>query len=247
MPEPTQPLLVSVAFVVSLSALAWLSRQISIHIQIPVYYATRSHDAPTLAIFLVFLPGVFIHESAHWLAARLLGLRTGKFRVWPKRTGKSIGLGSVSVQTGGPVADSLVGMAPLLAGSALIALISHYVFDASRLTATLIDGDWRGSVQAFRQALGQPDGILWAYLLFTIANSMMPSASDRQPLKPVLLYAAAAVGLYLLLGLPLNPLAQLVDWSLPVLEYLTSAFIFTIVLNALVLAALFLIRKLGRM
>lgn len=247
MPDPSPSLLVPAAFVLSLAALVWLSRQISIHIQIPVYYATKSNDAPTLALFLVFLPGVFIHEGAHWVTARLLGLRTGKFRVWPRRYGKTIGLGSVSVQTGGPVLDSIVGIAPLLVGTTLLALISHYVFDAGQMTSALAEGDWRRAMEAFWQALGGQDGVLWAYLLFTIANSMMPSASDRQPLKPVVLYAAAIVAFYALLGLPLSPLAQLVDRSLPLLEYLTSAFVFTIVLNSAVLAALFLVRKLIRM
>ncbi len=247
MPEPAQPLLLPAGFVLSLVLLAWLSRQISLHIQIPVYYVTRSNDAPTLTLFLIFLPGVFIHESAHWSAARLLGLRTGKFRVWPKRQGKHIGLGSVSVQTGGPLADSLVGMAPLLVGTALIALISHYVFNSGELLNAVVARDGRGAALAFRQALGEPDGVLWAYLLFSIANAMMPSASDREPLKPVVLYALLAIVLYFFLGLPLNPFTQFLTWSTPVLQNVTGAFVFTILLDAIVLAVLFLIRKLIRM
>jgi len=90
--------------------LAWLSRQISLNIQFPFYTLTRSQNSATLAIFLLFLPGVFIHESAHWTMARLLGLKTSKFRVWPKQQGKYIGLGSVSVEASDPIRDSLVGL-----------------------------------------------------------------------------------------------------------------------------------------
>ncbi len=91
------------------------------------------------------------------------------------------------------------------------------------------------------------DALLWAYLLFTIANAMMPSASDREPLKPVVLYSIVGVALYLLLGLPRGPIAQAFAWALPTLQGLTSAFVFTILLDAAVLAALFLVRKLIRM
>ena len=247
MPELSTSIVVPLSFVTSLFILAWLSRQISIHIQIPVYFGTRSKDAPTIALFLVFLPGVFIHEAAHWSMAKICGLKTGNFRVWPKRRGKQIGLGSVSVESGGAFVDSLVGMAPLIAGTLLIGAISHTVFGADRLADAATAGDWRGGLRTFRDATRVRDGLLWAYLLFTIANAMMPSASDRQPLKPVVLYSIIGIALYLLLGLPLGPIAKAVAWALPTLQGLTSAFVFTIVLDGIVLATLFLIRKLIRM
>jgi hypothetical protein len=245
--EPTPALVIPLSFVASLFALTWLGRQISIHIQIPVYYGTRSQDAPTIALFLIFLPGVFIHEGAHWLMAKICGLKTGKFRVWPKRQGKQIGLGSVSVERGGAIVDALVGMAPLIAGTLLIGVISRFVFGTDRLAEELATGDWRGGLQVLRNAIGVQDGLLWAYLLFTISNAMMPSASDREPLRPVVLYSIIGVTLYWLLGLPRGPIADAFAWALPTLQALTSAFVFTILLDATVLAALFLVRKLIRM
>ncbi|HXF61495.1 MAG TPA: hypothetical protein VNK95_07755 [Caldilineaceae bacterium] len=242
MPTLSAALLLLGGFLAALLTLAWLSRQISLHIQLPVYRLTRSKDAPTLAIFLVFLPGVLVHEAAHWLAARLLGLKTGKFRVWPKRQGKHIGLGSVSVESRDTLTDSLVGMAPLAAGSALVALIGNYIFNAYAVAGTLAQGRILEGFRAFWLALGEPDGALWAYLLFAIANAMMPSASDREPVKPVLLYAGVAAALYLLLGLPLNPVASLMLWMTPLLENLSSAFLFTIVLDVAALAVLYLVK-----
>lgn len=231
-------------FVLSLLMLAWLSRQISTSIQLTVYDLTRSKDAPAVAIFLVFLPGVLVHETAHWGMARLLGLKTGKFRVWPKRQGRHIGLGSVRVESRGALLDSLVGMAPLLVGSTLVALIGNHIFDAYALADSLTRGRLIEGFQAFWHALGEPDGVLWAYLLFAIANAMMPSASDREPVMPVLLYAAIAVVFYILLGMPLNPLTSFMQWMTPTLQNLSSAFVFTIVLDVIVLAALYVMRLL---
>ena len=146
MPEFSTVIVVPLSFVISLFALAWLSQQISVHIQIPVYYGTRSKDALAVALFLVFLPGVFIHEAAHWTMAKICGLKTAKFRVWPKRQGDQIGLGSVNVESGGAFFDALVGMAPLIAGTLLIGLISHFVFGTDRLAEAATAGDWRGRI-----------------------------------------------------------------------------------------------------
>ncbi len=222
--------------------LAWFSRQISLHIQLPFYTLTRSQNSATLAIFLLFLPGVFIHETAHWTMAKLLGLKTGKFRVWPKRQGKYIGLGSVSVESRDPIRDSLVGVAPLLVGTVLVTIIGHIIFDTPRVSTYLVQGNWLGAVIAFRLELNRPSGLLWAYLLFTIANAMMPSASDREPIMPVLFYSALAIVAYIILGLPLQGAAAMMAWLAPTLSNLSSALLFVIVLDIIILALLYLIR-----
>ncbi|MCC6168484.1 MAG: hypothetical protein IT329_14770 [Caldilineaceae bacterium] len=242
MTEPSATLWLLAGFVLTLLGLAWLSRQISQSIQLAAYLLTRSKDAPALAIFLIFLPGVVVHEAAHWGMARLLGLRTGKFRVWPKRQGRHIGLGSVSVESKGALPDSLVGMAPLVVGSAIVALIGNHIFSAYTAAETLAQGRLVEGFQTFWRALGEPDGALWAYLLFAIANAMMPSASDREPVGPVLLYAGVAVVLYILLGMPLNPPTTLMQWVTPALQNLSSAFLFVIVLDVAALAVLSLFR-----
>ena len=230
------PLLLLLAL--ALMALAWLSRQVSQRVQLVVYFTTHSERLTTFSLFLVLLPGIFVHESAHWLTAKLLGLRTGKFRVWPKVQGKTIGLGSVNVQRGSLWQDSLVGMAPLIAGTALIALIGYQIFAADQLSAIVAQGRWGDWLLAFWEALGTADGALWAYLLFTIANAMMPSPSDREPVKPLLIYLAIIISVYLLLGLPLKPFAAALAWLTPTLELVTSALLFTIVLDGLVVGVL---------
>lgn len=236
----TLPPLVGSLFL--LLVLAWFSQQISLHIQFPFYKVTRSQNSATLAIFLLFLPGVLIHESAHWTVARLLGLKTGKFRVWPKRQGKYIGLGSVSVESKDPIRDSLVGIAPLVVGIVLVTIIGRIIFDTPQVSTLLAEGNWFGAVIAFRQQLNRPSGLIWAYLLFTIANAMMPSASDREPLMPVLAYSALAIVAYIILGLPLQGAAAAMQWLTPTLSNLSSALLFVIALDIIILAVLYIVR-----
>ena len=62
-----------------------LQRWISRHTQIIFLLLTRHPGMAVLLNQLVFLPGVILHELSHWLLARLLGVRTMGFSVWPKR------------------------------------------------------------------------------------------------------------------------------------------------------------------
>jgi hypothetical protein len=231
-------------FVMALLVLAWLSRQLSLHIQKILAIFTRSLDLAIVLFFLILFPGVVIHEAAHWVTARLVGLKPSKFRVWPKKQGKFIGLGSVTVQRGNLWQETFVGMAPLFVGTILLALIGEHIFHIFAVSAALSGRQWAAGEQAFAQILQTPDGVLWGYLLFAIANAMMPSASDREPVKPLLLYSALALVGYLLLGLPLAPFSAVLSWLAPMLQTVTNALIFIIVLDALLLGGLFLVVKL---
>ena len=232
------------AFVLTLLLLAWLSRQLSLHIQLLLHFITHNGDLTVILLFLLLLPGVVIHEAAHWITAYALGLKPSKFRVWPQKQRQHIGLGSVSVKGGRLWQESIVGMAPLIVGSTLIALIAEHIFDAQQFSLALGEQRWLESITVFQQSFLAPDGILWAYLLFAIANAMMPSASDRQPIRPLFFMATLVVGLYLLLGLPATPFTLLLTSLAPMLHNITNAFIFTIVLDLTILGIIYLIVKL---
>jgi len=230
------------AFFFSLFILAYLSYKISIELQLLVYYSTGSKDMPVIILFLVLFPGVLIHETAHWATARLLGLKTSKFRVWPKRSGKHIGMGSVNVERGGLFLDSLVGMAPLIIGTFIIALIGHRIFSAFLISEAVLEGRWADGLRAMWIALNKPDGAIWAYLLFAIGNAMVPSSSDSEPVKPLLLYTAIAATIYIFLGLPLTPVGSLIGWLLPLLVDLSSALFFIILIDLLILMVFLMLK-----
>lgn len=225
----------------SLLALAWFSARISLGLQQVVYNLTVSVDFAVVTYFLLLLPGIVVHEASHWVTAWLLGLQPGKFTLWPKRRGRMVGLGSVTARSGGPLLDSLVGMAPLFAGTVLVALLARAWFGGAGLEQSLSSGSVTGWIDALTAAFRRPDAALWAYLIFVIANGMMPSAPDREPLKPLLVYIALAVLLYLLLGLPLDPVGNLLDASAASLMRLNSALVVTLLLDVGVLAALLML------
>jgi hypothetical protein len=240
--DPTTPpfLLPLLLFAAALLLLSWFSRQISLRVQGVALGATGSIRAAVVAYFLVMLPGILVHEAAHWVTAWLLGLKPGQFRVWPTMRGKMIGLGSVTARSGGIVLDSLVGMAPLLAGTLLTLWLSRIWFDADPRTlidAGLTQPQTVGALLVW--AFSRPDAPIWAYLIFTIANGMMPSAPDREPVKPLLVYLALAAAFYLLLGLPLRPWADALTAVGGPLMSLNAALIVTVLLDVIVLVFLF--------
>lgn len=226
--------------------LAWLSQQVSLYVQAVTYYLSASADLASVMIFLLLLPGVLLHEGSHWLMARLVGLRTGKFRVWPSKQGSYIGLGSVSVERADVWRESLVGIAPLLFGNLVLALIGWQVFAAPTLLKTLSEANLTGAVLVFFDGVRTVDGLVWAYMIFTVGNSMMPSSSDREPFKPVLLYTAIAALVYIGVGLPLTPATRLLTWVAPAIEIAVGALLFLIVLDALIIALLWPIERLLR-
>ncbi|RLT40636.1 MAG: hypothetical protein DWI57_08120 [Chloroflexi bacterium] len=240
---PTATLAIFIAFALLLLALAWASRTIGLLIQEIVFRLTGSGDMAMVILFLAYLPGIFIHEGAHWLMAKLLGLKTGKFRVWPQKKGKYIGMGSVTVNRGGTVRDSLVGLAPLLAGSAWVAFIASQIFGADRLAGVWAQSNLLGVVVSIFEALGgQQDGLVWAWAIFAIANAMMPSASDREPLKMLVLYLVIVGSLYILLDSSGQLFLQAAVWLAGPIRLLVSALIFTLVIDGVILALLYGVR-----
>ncbi len=237
------PLTTFVIFAVLLLVLAWMSRQVGLLIQEIVLRLTGSIDLAVVILFLVYLPGIIIHEVAHWLMAKLLGLKTGKFRVWPRKRGKQIGMGSVSVARGGPLADSLVGLAPLIVGSLLVASVGMQVFQSNQMIQLLQQGSWRSAITTTLTTMRlQPDGFVWLYLLFAVANAMLPSSSDREPLRSLLLYILVFGVLYLFIDNSGQIFLQLANWLTGPVETLVSALALVTLLDAIILAVLYLLR-----
>lgn len=69
--------------------------------------------------FLIFLPGVAIHELSHFLMASLLLVPTGEIDLFPDEKR----MASIEVAKTDPIRQSLIGLAPLILGTvALIAI-----------------------------------------------------------------------------------------------------------------------------
>ena len=218
--------------IISFLILYPLNRWISTHVQGVAFLLTGSPQVAMWFFWVIFLPGTFLHELSHWLTANLIGVKTTKFSLWPEvKKGGQLQMGAVQVYVDDPFRHSLIGVAPLIFGSIAVLLIGQGQLNLTRIGQALVSGDVEAIWQTLVQTLVLPDVWVWLYLVFAISNAMLPSASDRESWRTVLLYLSLAI--VLAIGLGINP--SLPDNFQRIIltgfTYLLSAFTITIAVN----------------
>ncbi|MEZ4539623.1 MAG: hypothetical protein R3C43_06520 [Chloroflexota bacterium] len=168
---------------VALICLLFMQRWIHAHLHGVSLLLVGRADWAVVIYAVVLFPGVLLHEASHWLAATLLGVRTGGVSLLPRRQPDgSLQLGYVEYYKGrhvGPIRESLIGAAPLMAGTVVILLIGRHVFSVTSLADAIRAGDVNILADAVAQILATPNVLVWLYLIFAVSNAMLPSRSDR--------------------------------------------------------------------
>ena len=188
-------------FIFLLVPLILLQRLLHREIQAVFLILTRDTRV-TMGIFaMLFLPGVFLHELSHFVMAKILGVRTGKFSIFPKSLPDGrLQLGYVETARSDVVRDSLIGAAPLIVGTLFVAFVAVVHLQMRVLWDVFRNGQfdlfWLG-VRALPQT---PDFYLWFYLAFTVSSTMMPSESDRHAWLELVISIAVLFGITLLVG-----------------------------------------------
>jgi hypothetical protein len=233
---------------VSLPLLLLMQRWIHSRLHGLAYLLTGNKNWAVAIYAIILFPGVLLHELSHWLAARLLGVRTGSFSLLPKvKRDGSIQLGYVEYYRSsdlGPLRESLIGAAPLITGTAAVVLIGLYIFQLPSFLAAMATGDLDQLAFALIQLIRTADFLAWLYLLFAVSNAMMPSASDRRAWPAFLLLLGAATIVLLLLGLQEFLMAGLLGPVTILFGYLALAFSLTIGVNLVFMAVLALLEQL---
>ena len=223
--------------------LVYLQRLLHREIQIILYLITRNRQL-TIALFsMLFFPGVLLHELSHFLMAKILGVRTGRFSLIPQslKSGQ-LQLGYVETEQSDIVRDSLIGLAPIIAGTLFIAFAG--------VTRLRLDALWHvlsnGQAELFWMGLKLlptvPDFFLWFYLTFAISSTMLPSESDRHAWLPLGLWVAALLVLAILAGAGtwmLDNLAPILD---PLLRSVALLFALSNIVHIILFIPLYIVR-----
>ncbi len=164
----------------------FLERALHREIQAVFLILTRRADITMLLFSLLFFPGVFIHELSHFLMATILFVPTGKISLIPESMPDGrLRLGYVEVSKADILRDSLIGMAPLIAGGLFISYAAIYKFNLIPLWDVLRQANFSFFWSGLASLPSQPDFLLWFYLTFTVSSTMLPSESDRQAWLPL--------------------------------------------------------------
>jgi hypothetical protein len=202
------------------------------------YLLSGDTTAAGFLTFAILLPGIVLHEGGHWLMAKVLGLKTGKFRIWPEQRKKTLRLGYVEIERGDVWRDSLVGLAPFITGSALLLFVGYRVFDLNGLNGLTNGSVFHGLWEGFTTGLHTPDAWLWLYVAFAVSNAMTPSASDRQAWVSVLIFIGLLTGAALLIGGIPSLSTDIAAWLTRSFRALAYTFAFAITIDVLFGAAL---------
>ncbi len=178
------------AFLVTFGLLLILARMANQLLQALGLLLTGRREEMLLVYAVLLFPGVALHEISHAVMARLLGVRVRKMSLLPAREGDRIRLGFVEMDRMDVVRSSIVGVAPLLVGTLALGAIGGLVFNSARLNAAFTGGDLGAIAQQLVTAFQAPDAWVWFYIVFAIANSMLPSPSDMQSWPPVVIFLA---------------------------------------------------------
>ncbi|GAB4157785.1 MAG: hypothetical protein Fur0021_27010 [Candidatus Promineifilaceae bacterium] len=233
---------------VTLPLLLLVQRWIHRHLHGVSLLLTGNANWALILYAIVLLPGVFLHEVSHWLAAGMLGVRTGRFSLIPRvQKDGSIQLGYVEYfksHTLGPLRESIIGGAPLLSGVGAILLIAFHVFDVAQIGPAIQSGQVSELAIALGQIFSANDFLVWFYLLFAISNAMLPSPSDRRA-WPAFIIAMVALALILTaLGLQQIIWQEMAGPTTAVFGYLGVAFSLALGVDLFVMLLLTLVERL---
>jgi len=188
-------------FILMLVPLILLQRLL--HREIQAVFLILTRDARlTMGLFsMIFLPGVFLHELSHFLVAKILFIRTGRFSIFPQTLPDGrLQLGYVETARSDVVRDSLVGAGPLIVGTLFVAYVAIYHLQLRVLWDLFRNGQldlfWMG-VRALPQV---KDFYLWFYLAFAVSSTMMPSESDRHAWLELLISIGVLFAIGFLIG-----------------------------------------------
>ena len=187
--------------IVALGPLLFLQRALHREIQSIFLMITRRTDVAMVLFSILFFPGVLLHESSHYITARLLGVRTGRFSIFPKplQNGR-LQLGYVETASADLLREALIGAAPLLTGGLFVAFVGVNRLELPSLWVQVQGGSPETFWSVLSTLTSRPDFWLWFYLLFTISSTMLPSASDRRAWLPLALVGILLLGISLLAG-----------------------------------------------
>jgi hypothetical protein len=228
------------AFASTLALMMVLSRWINRQVQIIGLRVSGDMNVAIMVYYLLMFPGIVLHELSHYLMARLLGMQVGSFALGPKKRRNAIELGSVTVSSGGTLRDSLVGLAPFLTGTAVLLLVSYYVFDVAALGEAWRTAGWAGVMAGLNGIWRVADFWLWAYVIFVVSNSMTPSEADRQPWVLAGVYLGIALSVVWLFGGFAALTGAFLDEVAGAFQVLTLGFLFTLAMNAIIAVFLWL-------
>jgi len=221
-----------------------LQRSLHREIQAFILILSRSPGVTQVIFALIFFPGVLLHETSHFLMAKILGVPTGRFSLIPQaQPDGKLRLGYVETRSADFIRDALIGAAPLITGCLFVAFMGIRQMHLLPLWELMKVADWSGFWVMLIAMPKSPDFWLWFYLIFTVSSTMMPSTSDRHAWFPLGLLMVGLLAIAILAGAGSWMLQHLAPNFNQVLRALAMIFGFSGILHVLLILPFMLFHK----
>lgn len=188
-------------FLVLIVPLFLIQRRLHFETQAVLLLITRRGDIASALFAVLFFPGVLLHETSHFVTARLLGVRTERFSLIPSsQPDGRLRLGYVETVKTDLLRDAAIGAAPMFVGGIFVAYAGLQMLGLGSFLEIIRQNDPVLLMDEVFALTHQPDFWLWFYLAIAVSSTMLPSDSDRRAWPPLLAIVLTAVGIGLLAG-----------------------------------------------
>lgn len=194
------------ALTVGLGLLVLLFRQIERwlhqHIFKVGWLLTNDFQITTVLYYIVFLPGILLHELTVWLAAAILKVRAESAPRFPEEHDISeLRLGFIRLAPDTSYFKQiLISLSPLASGLVALWAISVALFPGNQPMTPALPNNVADLGDAITSYTHTANFWLWLYIVFTIANRCFPSLpvalSSRQKYLLMLALPALSFGLW---------------------------------------------------
>lgn len=147
-------------FILEFILLFFLSKFLTQSLSRLFHKVTRSERITVYLLFLLFFPGIIIHELSHLFMAGLLFVRTGEMVLFPRVMEDGVRLGSVQVEKTDLFRRAIIGVAPVVFGLALIFGILYYLQSSTMNNPAII--------------------LFLFYIIFAVGNTLFSSKKDLE-------------------------------------------------------------------
>jgi hypothetical protein len=208
----------------------WLHR----HIFKVGWLVLSNSKTTTLIYYTFFLPGIVLNQFVRWLVAGILDVQAKHAIALPET--QEIGELKLDFVKIHPKASSLklaiINIMPFLVGLFVILLIAEHIFDIGTIEKTIREGTEDNFQFIINHTMNIPDFWIWAYLLFTVSNTMTPDFSLIKNYQRNLIIGLAIVGLFVAWGVGQAVIGDIINGPISqIFNLFSTAFIVILVFN----------------